>query len=148
MNDTFLNSANAPYVAELYFKYTQSPNSIDESWKSFFSSLNEDELSIISDFGGPEWKKRTSNVIDSVSFDKVIRSIGNIDENNFKSSTVDSIRALRLIRAFRINGDLIANLDPLDLHVKNYHPELDYRSYGFTDKDLDKEIFILSLIHI
>ena len=94
------------------------------------------------DFGGPEWKKRTSNVIDNVSFDKVIRSIGNIDENNFKNSTIDSIRALRLIRAFRINGHLIANLDPLDLHIKNYHPELDYRSYGFTDKDLDKEIFI------
>ena len=55
MNDSFLNSANAPYVAELYFKYTQNPKSIDDSWKSFFSSLNEDELSIISDFGGPEW---------------------------------------------------------------------------------------------
>ena len=51
MNDSFLNSANAPYVAELYFKYTQNPKSIDKSWKSFFSSLNEDELSIISDFG-------------------------------------------------------------------------------------------------
>ena len=38
MNDNFLNSANAPYVAELYFKYTQNPKSIDESWKSFFSS--------------------------------------------------------------------------------------------------------------
>ena len=52
MNDSFLNSANAPYVAELYFKYTQNPKSIDDSWKSFFSSLNEDELSVISDFGG------------------------------------------------------------------------------------------------
>ena len=53
MNDSFLNSANAPYVAELYFKYTQNPKSIDDSWKSFFSSLNEDEISIIADFGGP-----------------------------------------------------------------------------------------------
>ena len=59
MNDSFLNSANAPYVAELYFKYTQNPKNIDESWKSFFSSLNEDEISIIADFGGPEWKKET-----------------------------------------------------------------------------------------
>ena len=82
MNDSFLNSANAPYVAELYFKYTQSPNSIDESWKSFFSSLNEDELSIISDFGGPEWKKRDTNVIDDISFDKVIRSSSSVDFNS------------------------------------------------------------------
>ena len=142
MNDSFLNSANAPYVAELYFKYTQNPKSIDESWKSFFSSLNEDELSIISDFGGPEWKKRDTNVIDDISFDKVVRSSSAVDFNNFKTSTLDSIRALRLIRAYRINGHLIANLDPLNLHKKNYHPELDYKSYGFSENDLDREIFI------
>ena len=142
MNDSFLNSANAPYVAELYFKFTQNPKSIDESWKSFFSSLNEDELSIISDFGGPEWKKRDTNVIDDISFDKVVRSSSAVDFNSFKTSTLDSIRALRLIRAYRINGHLIANLDPLNLHKKNYHPELDYKSYGFSEHDLDREIFI------
>ncbi len=142
MNDSFLNSANAPYVAELYFKYTQNPKSIDESWKSFFSSLNEDEISIIADFGGPEWKKRDTNVIDDISFDKVVRSSASVDFNSFKTSTLDSIRALRLIRAYRINGHLIANLDPLNLHEKNYHPELDYKSYGFSENDLDREIFI------
>ena len=142
MNDSFLNSANAPYVAELYFKYTQNPKSIDESWKSFFSSLNEDELSIISDFGGPEWKKRDTSVIDDISFDKVVRSSTALDFNSFKTSTLDSIRALRLIRAYRMNGHLIANLDPLNLHKKNYHPELDYKSYGFSESDLDREIFI------
>ena len=142
MNDSFLNSANAPYVAELYFKYTQNPKSIDDSWKSFFSTLNEDELSVISDFGGPEWKKRDTNVIDDISFDKVVRSSSSVDFNSFKTSTLDSIRALRLIRAYRINGHLIANLDPLNLHEKNYHPELDYKSYGFSENDLDREIFI------
>ena len=142
MNDSFLNSANAPYVAELYFKYTQNPKSIDDSWKSFFSSLNEDEISIIADFGGPEWKKRDTSVIDNISFDKVVRSSSSVDFNSFKTSTLDSIRALRLIRAYRINGHLIANLDPLNLHEKNYHPELDYKSYGFSENDLDREIFI------
>ena len=39
MSDIFLNSANAPYVAELYFKYYQDPNSVDKSWIDFFSSL-------------------------------------------------------------------------------------------------------------
>ena len=142
MNDSFLNSANAPYVAELFFKFKSDPNSVDNSWLNFFNTFNEDELSIIADFGGPEWKKRPSNVIDDISFDKVIRKIGHVDQNDFISSTKDSIRALRLIRAFRINGHLIANLDPLNLHKKNYHPELDYKSYGFTEKDLNKEIFI------
>ena len=44
MNDSFLNSSNAPYVAELFFKYKNDKNSVDESWVSFFNSLNEDEI--------------------------------------------------------------------------------------------------------
>ncbi len=142
MNDNFLNSANAPYVAELFFKFKEDPDSIDNSWRNFFKNFSEEDLSIIADFGGPKWKKRSSKVIDNVSFNKVIRSTGNIKEKNFKDSIMDSIRALRLIRAFRINGHLIANLDPLNLHKKIYHPELDYKSYGFKEKDLNKEIFI------
>ena len=142
MNDNFLNSANAPYVAELFFKYRQDPNSVDKSWESFFNSLNEDDISVLGDFGGPEWKKRPSNIIDDVSLDKVILRASSINVDSFKISTLDSIRALRLIRAYRINGHLIANLDPLNIAKKNYHYELDYKSYGVTDDDLDKEIFI------
>ena len=51
----------------------------------FFSSLNEDELSVISDFGGPEWKKRDTNVIDDISFDKVVRSSSSVDFASFKT---------------------------------------------------------------
>jgi len=142
MNDNFLNSANAPYIAELFFKYSEDPESVDQIWRSFFKSFNEDELAVLSDFGGPKWKKRPSNVIDDVSFDKVIRANSNTDFNSFKTSTLDSIRALRLIRAFRINGHLIANLDPLNLNKKTHHFELDYKSHGFLESDLDREIFI------
>ena len=142
MNDSFLNSSNAPYVAELYFKYKDNPDSVDNDWRIFFSNLNEDDYSILKDFGGPDWKQRPSSVIDDISFDKKIRSIPKIDFNNFKTSTLDSIRALRLIRAFRINGHLIADLDPLKILEREYPSELDYKSYGFTDSDLDREIFV------
>ena len=142
MNDNFLNSANAPYVAELFYKYSQDPNSVDSSWGNFFNSLNENDLSVFDDFGGPEWKKRPSNIIDGISFDKATRLVPNIKVDSFRTSTLDSIRALRLIRAYHMNGHLTANLDPLNLSKKKYHPELDYKSYGLTDNDLDKEIFI------
>ena len=142
MNDNFLNSANAPYVAELFYKYSQDPNSVDSSWGIFFNSLNENDLSVFGDFGGPEWKKRPSNIIDGISFDKATRLVPNIKVDSFRTSTLDSIRTLRLIRAYHMNGHLTANLDPLNLSKKEYHPELDYKSYGLTDNDLDKEIFI------
>ena len=48
MNDSFLNSANAPYVAELFFKFKEDPNSIDKSWSNFFETFHEDDLAILS----------------------------------------------------------------------------------------------------
>ena len=142
MNDSFLNSSNAPYVAELFSKFKDDSKSVDKNWSEFFNSLDECELSILVDFGGPKWKKRSTSIIDDVSFDKVIHSDSGININTFKNSTLDSIRALRLIRAFRINGHLIADLDPLNISKKNNHPELDYKSYGFNESDLNRPIFI------
>ena len=142
METNFLNSTNALYVAELFFKYIEDSNSIDKEWASFFDSLNEDEISVIKDFRGPEWKKRPSKVIEHTknlnksNFDKKYK------KESFINSTLDSIRALRLIRAYRIIGHLIADLDPLKLQPNNYHSELDYKFYGFTENDLDKDIFI------
>ena len=142
MNDTFLNSANAPYVAELYSKFRNDPESVDITWKDFFNNLNEDDYSVLKDFGGPEWKERPSSIIDKNYITKVIKSNVNYNSEEFRISTLDSIRALRLIRAFRINGHLIADLDPLGISEREYPQELDYKSYGFIESDLEKEIFI------
>ena len=54
----------------------------------------------------------------------------------------DNLRALMLIRAYRVRGHLIANLDPLGLDSREHHPELDPATYGFTDADYDREFFI------
>ena len=53
-----------------------------------------------------------------------------------------SIRALMLIRAYRIRGHLVADLDPLGMRENTPHPELDPKSYGFTEADMDRPIFI------
>ena len=47
-----------------------------------------------------------------------------------------------IIRAHRIRGHLVADLDPLGLRDEAIHPELDPKSYGFTEEDLDRPIFI------
>lgn len=140
--NTFLNGTNAPYVAELFFKFSQDSNSVDSSWANFFRSLNEDEISVLSDFKGPKWKKRTTSVIKDLNYNKIKNILPNINSDSFRNSTLDSIRALRLIRAYRINGHLIANLDPLNMLQKNNHKELNYQSYGFKETDLDRLIFI------
>ena len=47
-----------------------------------------------------------------------------------------------LIRAYRMRGHFHANLDPLGLAVEPNAEELDPRSYGFSDADLDRKIFL------
>ena len=59
-----------------------------------------------------------------------------------RAATIASLRALMLIRSYRVRGHLEARLDPLGLQIPRPHAELDPRSYGFTDNDLDKPIFI------
>ncbi len=59
-----------------------------------------------------------------------------------REAVLDSIRALMLIRTYRVRGHLQANLDPLRLEPIKPHPELDPRNHGFTDADWDRPIFI------
>ena len=47
-----------------------------------------------------------------------------------------------LIRAYRVMGHLAADLDPLGLSERKIHKELRPETYGFTEADLDRPIFI------
>ena len=71
-----------------------------------------------------------------------------LDQDQLRAATLDSLRALMLIRAYRVRGHLQANLDPLGLEKREPHPELDPRTYGFTDADFDRPIFIDNVLGI
>ena len=64
------------------------------------------------------------------------------DPGRVLRATQDSIRALMLIRAYRVMGHLAADLDPLGLSERKMHKELRPETYGFTEADLDRPIFI------
>src|SRR5205807_5588052 len=57
-------------------------------------------------------------------------------------ATRDSVRALMLIRAYRMRGHFHAKLDPLGIEAPRDREELDPRSYGFVDGDFDRKIFL------
>ena len=56
-----------------------------------------------------------------------------------------------LVRAYRIRGHLISNLDPLGLQKREEHPELKPETYGLNKNDENKKIFLdgtLGLEHL
>ena len=70
------------------------------------------------------------------------KTTSDLNQKLIKQATKDSVRAIMLIRAFRIRGHLIASLDPLSIQKKEQHPELRPESYGFTKKDFNRKIFL------
>jgi len=65
-----------------------------------------------------------------------------LSDDQIQRAVLDSIRALMIIRAYRIRGHLAADLDPLGLKKEQAHPELDPKFYGFTEIDMDRPIFL------
>jgi 2-oxoglutarate dehydrogenase E1 component len=69
-------------------------------------------------------------------------SAANVSPEAFKAAAHDSVRAMMLIRAYRIRGHLYANLDPLGLLPPIENRELEPDFYGFGEADMDRPIFI------
>ncbi|QQG37019.1 MAG: 2-oxoglutarate dehydrogenase E1 component [Micavibrio aeruginosavorus] len=156
---TFLSGNNAEYIAHLYSQYLMSPNKVDESWRGFFDSLDDNEAALLRELQGASWtpeeNRRNKNGFSSfavgtgaadtavgITTAQKAKASAPANQDDIRSAARDSVQALMLIRAYRARGHLIANLDPLGLKQASYHPELDPSFYGFTDADYDRPIFI------
>ena len=141
---SFLTGANAAFVAELYDRYLSNPSSVDPSWSKFFDEMGDDGAAIASEVGGPSWAEDGTAVIGVADPDAVKESgkkAAPAAPATLKT-TEDSIHAIQLIRAYRMRGHTVAKLDPLDLQEPDPHPELDIHTHGFTEDDLDREIYL------
>src|ERR687894_241953 len=58
----------------------------------------------------------------------------------------DSIRAMMLIRTYRVRGHLAARLDPLGLHKSECPADLTPEYHGFGPNDLDRPIYICGVL--
>jgi 2-oxoglutarate dehydrogenase E1 component len=137
---TFLSGGNAEFIAELYGRFLDDPSAVDESWRRFFAEVGDDASALKAERAGPSWAPRP-RPNGAAPAPRAVLDVETIDQ-----AAADSIRALNLIRAYRVRGHLEADLDPLQLEQRGRHPELDYRTYGFTEADLDREIFINNLL--
>src|SRR5689334_14678486 len=159
---SFLYGGNAAYIEDLYARYQADPNSVEPQWQAFFQSLKDEATSVTKSAEGPSWKKPNWPVPGNGEWVSALdgnwaeteKKLGDkiaakakapgaaLSQTDVQQATRDSIHALMLIRAFRARGHLHANLDPLGLEPHHNEEDLDPRSYGFTDADMDRPIFL------
>ncbi|MCM2563451.1 2-oxoglutarate dehydrogenase E1 component [Lutimaribacter sp. EGI FJ00015] len=162
---SFMQGHNAEYLEQMYARYANDPASVDESWADFFRQLGDADLDVKKEAAGPSWAradwppspaddltgaltgewpaaaaemKGAGDKIKEKAAEKGVK----ITDDAVKRAVLDSVRALMLIRSYRIRGHLAADLDPLGMHDRAAHPELDPKSYGFTEADMDRPIFL------
>ncbi|MDT8853983.1 2-oxoglutarate dehydrogenase E1 component [Paracoccaceae bacterium Fryx2] len=169
----FMDGANADYIDQLQARYAADPASVDAGWAAFFRALGDNEVDAKRQAQGPSWARKdwpplpVDELTSALTGEwpaaaKESKAAGarivakaaevgvSLSEDQIKRAVLDSIRAIMLIRAYRIRGHLAADLDPLGMHDVSNHPELDPKSYGFTEADMDRPIFIdnvLGLLH-
>jgi len=159
---SFLYGGNARYIDDLYARFERDSGSVDAEWQEFFRALKDDGADVQRAASGPSWQRpdrlagARGELFSALSGDweEIDKALGGkvaeraqaagveLSSTHVQQATRDSIRALMLIRAYRARGHFYADLDPLGLEPRKDEEELDPRSYGFTDADLDRKIFL------
>jgi len=128
---------NAAYLEALTGESTPQP-----SWKrANWPIAANGELVSALDGNWGQVEKAIGEKIAKKSGDKPAEK-GGATAADIQQATRDSVRALMMIRAYRMRGHLHANLDPLGIEAKRDHEELHPSTYGFAEGDWDRKIFI------
>ena len=59
---SFLAGNNLEFINEFYSDYLKDPNSLPDSWKSFFDGLSDEQKLIYNDLKGPSWSPEKKNL--------------------------------------------------------------------------------------
>ncbi|WP_088348561.1 MULTISPECIES: 2-oxoglutarate dehydrogenase E1 component [Rhodomicrobium] len=160
---SFLQGVNAAYIEDLYSRFQDNPGSVTSDWRAFFGGLKERKETVIADAQGPSWKRpdwppaANGELVTALAGDWADAAERRIEQKIAEQAQVkgveltpaetmkavrDSIRALMLIRSYRVRGHLAADLDPLRLTERKPHPELQPETYGFGPEDMDRLVYI------
>src|SRR5437763_516383 len=132
---SFLQGTNAAYIDDLYARYEQDPGSVDAEWQEFFKSLKDTPADVKKNAEGASWGRDNwpltprddlTSALDG-NWITVEKAVGTklaakaqakgaeLSAADINQATRDSVRALMLIRAYRMRGHFHAKLDPLGI---------------------------------
>jgi 2-oxoglutarate dehydrogenase E1 component len=136
---SFLYGGNAAYLDQLYADYQKDPSQFGAEWAAFFAELGDEADDIADNARGASWKRSDWPIAGNGELVSALDSHWGVDERaaakavgeklkknaqaagvevsaeQVQQATRDSVRAIMMIRAYRMRGHLAADLDPLDL---------------------------------
>ncbi|MFN3685570.1 2-oxoglutarate dehydrogenase E1 component [Salinarimonas sp.] len=159
---SFLSGTNAAYIEDLHARYTKDPHSVDAEWQAFFGALKEESATVAKNAEGASWKRpnwpipMNGELVSALdgNWAQLEKGLGEkiqkkaqgkgveISQAEVQQATRDSLRALMMIRAYRMRGHLHADLDPLGFEKRVSDEELSPSHYGFSPEDYDRKIFL------
>ena len=161
---SFLYGANAAFIEDLHARWADDPGSVSAEWRSFFDQLRDSAATVKASAEAGAWGRKgagepseETGVFDgrwpeskpagkpgkaAPAAAPAPAAASTATPEAVRAAAHDSIRALMLIRSYRVRGHLQATLDPLGMEPPVQNPELTPEFYGFSEADLDKPIFL------
>jgi 2-oxoglutarate dehydrogenase E1 component len=167
---SFLYGSNAAFIEDLHARWADDPSSVSGEWRAFFDQLRDHAGTVKASAAAGAWGRSvtTEPSEETAPFDgrwpvaktetkptkigtKSVKSDAKstnpgpssaVSADAIRAAAHDSIRALMLIRSYRVRGHLQANLDPLGIEPPVQNPELTPEFHGFGPADMDRPIFL------
>ena len=156
---SFLYGTNAGFIEDLYEQYRNDPKSVDGTWRAFFDALGEkyprstqpargpvlpdsvsgsegDLIAALTGASAPSPKAKAQKP------SAMPAAAAEVSPAEAHAASQASIRAIQMVRAYRVLGHSGADLDPLGIEKRPPPPQLEPSFWGFADEDLDTHIFI------
>ncbi|MFI4936985.1 MAG: 2-oxoglutarate dehydrogenase E1 component [Candidatus Berkiellales bacterium] len=126
-----VDSGNASYLESLYEIYLKNPKELPSQWQQYFSSLPSSG-SLQAEISPAEVKSQFEQLAKSRSFAVAQPTLG-VPEHEIKQMQV-----MRLINAYRLQGHLHAQIDPLGMRelLDENASELSLEDYGLSTQDM------------
>jgi 2-oxoglutarate dehydrogenase E1 component len=118
---SFLNAAHTEFFADLYEQYTESPDSVEPSWRSFFQGFDFGMVTYNEEHAVAQMTNIASNALQNgATSDKILKEFN----------------VLKLIDGYRTRGHLFTKTNPVrDRRI--FLPNLQLENYGLSNDDLN-----------
>jgi 2-oxoglutarate dehydrogenase E1 component len=154
--DEIAGGVSPAFIETLYARFRSSPDSVEPGWRNWFEGLEGAPTG--ASWEQPSWPPTSTDdltaALDPTQMEPAAKSAKSAapaaakpaaapaSQEEILRAANDAIRAMMLIRTYRVRGHLAANLDPLGLSSREMPADLRTEYHGFSDADLDRPVYL------